>query len=84
MKDRFLGIIISLISLGLLIREIVQYNSFHSKSDSICELVDFYKYKEDCISISFVWFSFIIVGIVFTIRYNWTVQIYKRKENLLA
>jgi hypothetical protein len=80
MKDRFLGIIIFLISLGLLIREIVQFNNLNSKSDSISELVDFYKYKEDCISNSFLWLSFLIVGILLTKRNKWTIQIIKERK----
>lgn len=80
MKDRFLGIIISIISLGLLIREIAQYNSLNSKSDSISELVDFYKYKEDCISNSFLWLSFLMVGILLMKRDKWIIQIIKERK----
>lgn len=80
MKYKFLGLIISIISFGLLIREIVQFNTLNSKSDSVCELIDFYKYKEDCISNSFILFSLLIVGILLTKRNKWTIQTIKERK----
>ncbi len=65
---RILGLGIVAFSIGLLIREALQYNDLPSKADSISELVDYFKYKEDALRNSMVWFCFLILGLILYLK----------------
>ncbi len=59
---RIPGLILIFLSAGLLIRELLQYNTLPSMKDPVLELVDFSKYKENVFNNSIVWSIFLVLG----------------------
>jgi hypothetical protein len=60
---RIIGVVMVLLSIGLIIREIIQFNNLQSITDPICTVVDFSKYKQDTILLFFIWVLLGIFGI---------------------
>lgn len=63
-----LGYGISVLSICLIFREIISYNKLHALNDPICQLVDFFKYKEDVIILFHLWIMLFGIGIGLTKR----------------
>ena len=58
------GLIIIIISIGLLIREILQYDNLPSKDDPISQVADFFKYKENAVTNGIIWTGLIVLGLI--------------------
>lgn len=61
---RSLGIVIVILSVIMIIRERLQYDNLHSKNDPICQVADFFKYKEDVETNIAIWSVVLILGLV--------------------
>jgi len=60
---KVVGLIIVLIATGLVIREMIQLYRLPSITDPICEVVDFFKYKQDTIPLIYLWILIFFLGI---------------------
>jgi hypothetical protein len=61
---KLVGLIIIIISIGLLIREVLQYDNLPSKDDPISQVVDFFKYKENAITNGIIWTGLLVLGLI--------------------
>lgn len=62
------GLLLVVISTGLLLREIIQYDSLPGMNDPICQVVDFFKYKENAITNGFIWTGLLIIGLIIYLK----------------
>lgn len=58
------GLIIIILSIGLLIREVLQYDNLPSKDDPISQVVDFLKYKENAVTNGIIWTGLFVFGLI--------------------
>lgn len=63
-----IGFIVISLSLGLIAREITQYNNLPSIDDAIAQVADFFKYKENAGDNIYIWSMLLIIGIFIIIR----------------
>jgi hypothetical protein len=61
---RSVGLILIILSIGLLIREVLQYDNLPSKDDPISQVADFFKYKENAITNGIIWTGLIVLGLI--------------------
>jgi hypothetical protein len=61
---RTLGLIIIVLSIGLLIREILQYDNLPSKDAPISQVADFFKYKENAVTNGIIWTGLLVLGLI--------------------
>lgn len=61
---RKFALIIIVLSIGLLIREGLQYNNLPGMEDPISQMADFFKYKENAVTNSFIWLGSLASGLV--------------------
>lgn len=59
-----LGLILIVLSIGLLIREVLQYDNLPSKDDPISQVADFFKYKENAVINGIIWIGLLILGLI--------------------
>jgi hypothetical protein len=67
-KTRFnlksVGLILMILSIGLLIREVLQYDNLPSKDDPISQVADFFKYKENAMTNGIIWTGLLVLGLI--------------------
>lgn len=63
-----IGLALTIISSGLLLREIIQYNKLPSKDDPRFELIDFFKYQEDALTNIIVFAILGTIGLIVYVR----------------
>lgn|GEM_PF-4980838 len=67
-KKRFnlksVGLILIIVSVGLLFREVLQYDDLPSKDDPISQVADFFKYKENAVTNGIIWIGLLVLGLI--------------------
>lgn len=67
-KTRFnlksVGLLLIIVSIGLLIREVLQYDNLPSKDDPISQVADFLKYKENAVTNGIIWIGLLVLGLI--------------------
>ena len=61
---RSAGLILIILSIGLLIREVLQYDNLPSKDDPISQVADFFKYKESAVTNGIIWIGLLVLGLI--------------------
>lgn len=59
-----IGLILIVLSIGLLIREVLQYDNLPSKDDPISQVADFFKYKENAVTNGIIWTGLLVLGLI--------------------
>lgn len=62
------GLVLIIIFSGLLVREMIQYDKLPGMNDPICQVVDFFKYKENAITNGFIWIGLFIIGLIIYLK----------------
>lgn len=62
------GLALIIISSGLLVREMIQHDKLPRMNDPICQVVDFFKYKENAITNGFIWTGLLIIGLIIYLK----------------
>ncbi|GAB7087812.1 hypothetical protein JCM15579A_19160 [Marinifilum fragile] len=65
---RIIGLTLIFISIALIFREALQYNELPSMEDPICQVVDFFKYKENAVSNGIIWIGLLILGLILYLK----------------
>ena len=63
-KLKSVGLILIIVSVGLLIREVLQYDNLPSKDDPISQVADFFKYKENAVTNGIIWIGLLVLGLI--------------------
>lgn len=61
---RSVGLIIIILSIGLLIREVLKYDNLPSKDDPISQVADFFEYKENALTNGIIWTGLLVLGLI--------------------
>lgn len=61
---RSVGLILIVLSIGLLIREVLQYDNQPSKDDPISQVADFLKYKENALTNGIIGIGLLVLGLI--------------------
>jgi len=62
------GLVLIIISAGLLVRELIQYDKLPGMDDPISQVVDFFKYKENAVTNGIIWTGLLILGIIIYLK----------------
>ncbi|PKQ64368.1 hypothetical protein BZG02_05995 [Labilibaculum filiforme] len=62
------GLVLIIISTGLLIRELIQYDKLPGMDDPISQVADFFKYKENAVTNGIIWTGLIILGLIIYLK----------------
>jgi hypothetical protein len=63
-----LGLVLIIISAGLLVRELIQYNKLSGMDDPISQVADFFKYKENAVTNGIIWTGLLILGFIIYLK----------------
>jgi hypothetical protein len=58
------GLILIIVSVGLLTREVLQNGNLPSKDDPISQVADFFKYKENAATNGIIWIGLLVLGLI--------------------
>lgn len=62
------GLVLIIISSGLLVRELIQYDNLPGMDDPISQVADFFKYKENAVRNGIIWTGLIILGLIIYLK----------------
>jgi hypothetical protein len=62
------GLVLIIISSGLLVRELIQYEKLPGMDDPISQVADFFKYKENAVTNGIIWTGLIILGLIIYLK----------------
>lgn len=62
------GLALIIISTVLLVREMIQYDKLPGMQDPICQVVDFFKYKENAVTNGIIWTGLLTLGLIIYLR----------------
>jgi len=65
---KIFGLVLIIISAGLLVRELIQYDKLPGMDDPISQVVDFFKYKENAVTNGIIWTGLLILGIIIYLK----------------
>ncbi|MGQ1911205.1 hypothetical protein ACT3CE_15645 [Marinifilum sp. RC60d5] len=64
----FFGLALIVISAGLIVREILQYDKLPGMDDPISQVADFFKYKENAVTNGIIWSGLLIIGLIIYLK----------------
>ena len=62
------GLILIIISAGLLVRELIQYDKLPGMDDPISQVADFFKYKGNAVTNGIIWTGLLILGLIIYLK----------------
>ncbi len=62
------GLVLIIISVGLLARELIQYDKLPGMDDPISQVADFFKYKENAVTNGIMWTGLLILGLIIYLK----------------
>ncbi len=65
---RLLGLALIIISAGLIVRELSQYDKFPGMDDPISQVVDFFEYKENAVTNGIIWSGLLIIVLIIYLK----------------